>query len=331
MLRYIHTACSADCIILPYLDGPYGKKWLCHTTYWYITTDDLVVVRRLGCMSFLAATSNIDAIWNHLPSELDPCLVLTEKAESSFAYRAPPKIFARGLSSTLSPKRNVLLIGYWLPCSNARRLAQSMKHTTPSVALATTVTILNSFIYIYIYIYIYIHTHTHTHSNCFLAFTFSLVIYCTTPVSISGLRIEIPTQHLLNAKHECNAEHQRKWTWISLSMRWRRDKLTARWHLTTLSYSGRLTIRIAAFCQTNVWCGTWLRCFRAIVHAINCYGNITSLNMDKVWDGSNWVKPKYWKKNMSQWHLVHHKFNIDWPGIKPRASVVINRLSHGSA
>jgi hypothetical protein len=162
MLRYIHTACSADCIILPYLDGPYGKKWLCHTTYWYITTDDLVVVRRLGCMSFLAATSNIDAIWNHLPSELDPCLVLTEKAESSFAYRAPPKIFARGLSSTLSPKRNVLLIGYWLPCSNARRLAQSMKHTTPSVALATTVTILNSVIYLYIYIYIYTHTHTHT-------------------------------------------------------------------------------------------------------------------------------------------------------------------------
>jgi len=39
--------------------------------------------------------------------------------------------------------------------------------------------------------------------------------------------------------------------------------------------------------------------------------------MDQVWNDSNWAKLKYWKKNMSQCHFFHHKFNIDWPGIKP--------------
>jgi len=26
---------------------------------------------------------------------------------------------------------------------------------------------------------------------------------------------------------------------------------------------------------------------------------------------------KYTKKNLSNYHFVHHKFNMDWPGIKP--------------
>ena len=39
--------------------------------------------------------------------------------------------------------------------------------------------------------------------------------------------------------------------------------------------------------------------------------------MDQVWNDINWPNSKYWKKKQSQCHFVHHKFNIEWPGIKP--------------
>ena len=56
-----------------------------------------------------------------------------------------------------------------------------------------------------------------------------------------------------------------------------------------------------------------------------------------VIDGLSWSiggmiltgKPKYWEKNLSRFHFVHHKFRMNWPGIEPGPPrPLTNRLSH---
>jgi hypothetical protein len=38
--------------------------------------------------------------------------------------------------------------------------------------------------------------------------------------------------------------------------------------------------------------------------------------MEHRWYGIDRGKPKYSQKNLSQYHFVHHKSNVDWPGIE---------------
>jgi hypothetical protein len=103
--------------------------------------------------------------------------------------------------------------------------------------------------------------------NCFLAFTFSVVTYCTTSVSIPGLRIDISTQQLLNTKHEYNTDYQIKLIWISPS-KWAVKQRQI--HNTTKSYNPEFLRAVdypyrRLLLKTNVWCGKWL-CFRVISH-----------------------------------------------------------------
>jgi hypothetical protein len=39
--------------------------------------------------------------------------------------------------------------------------------------------------------------------------------------------------------------------------------------------------------------------------------------MEHRWNEIEKVKPKYWGKNLSQYHFVHHKTHMDRPGIEP--------------
>jgi hypothetical protein len=34
------------------------------------------------------------------------------------------------------------------------------------------------------------------------------------------------------------------------------------------------------------------------------------------WNGSDRGKAEYWEKNLSQYHTVHRRPHIDWPGIE---------------
>ena len=47
--------------------------------------------------------------------------------------------------------------------------------------------------------------------------------------------------------------------------------------------------------------------------------------MEHQWNESDSGKPKYSKKNLSQYHVVHHKSHMDWNGIEPGASAVTGR------
>jgi hypothetical protein len=40
------------------------------------------------------------------------------------------------------------------------------------------------------------------------------------------------------------------------------------------------------------------------------------LNMEELWDGANWEKPKYREENVSQCHFVCHKSKAFRPGIE---------------
>jgi len=40
------------------------------------------------------------------------------------------------------------------------------------------------------------------------------------------------------------------------------------------------------------------------------------MRMGHWWNVNDGVKKKYWEKNLSQSHLIHHKCHIYWPGIK---------------
>jgi hypothetical protein len=37
--------------------------------------------------------------------------------------------------------------------------------------------------------------------------------------------------------------------------------------------------------------------------------------MHHFWNNTDRAKPKYWDRNLSQCHLVHHKSHVDWSGI----------------
>jgi hypothetical protein len=59
-----------------------------------------------------------------------------------------------------------------------------------------------------------------------------------------------------------------------------------------------------------------------------------SILMERRWNEIDSGKPKYSEKSLSQCHFVHHKSNIDWPGIEPeltRWGPATNRLSHGTS
>jgi hypothetical protein len=34
---------------------------------------------------------------------------------------------------------------------------------------------------------------------------------------------------------------------------------------------------------------------------------------EQCYNDTDWGKPKYWEKNLSQYHYVIHKFHMDWP------------------
>jgi hypothetical protein len=38
--------------------------------------------------------------------------------------------------------------------------------------------------------------------------------------------------------------------------------------------------------------------------------------MEQGWNEIDTEKPKYSGKNLSQYHYVHHKSHMDWPGIQ---------------
>jgi hypothetical protein len=39
--------------------------------------------------------------------------------------------------------------------------------------------------------------------------------------------------------------------------------------------------------------------------------------MEHWWNKIHRENLKYSGKNLFQWHFVHHKFHMDWPGIEP--------------
>jgi hypothetical protein len=39
--------------------------------------------------------------------------------------------------------------------------------------------------------------------------------------------------------------------------------------------------------------------------------------MENRWNEIDRGKPKQSGKNLCQWHFVHHKSHMDWPGIEP--------------
>lgn len=41
------------------------------------------------------------------------------------------------------------------------------------------------------------------------------------------------------------------------------------------------------------------------------------MSMEHRWNHTEWGRPRYWGKNLSQCHFVLHKSDIEWPGIKP--------------
>lgn len=54
--------------------------------------------------------------------------------------------------------------------------------------------------------------------------------------------------------------------------------------------------------------------------------------MVQIWNDSDWVKPKYLEKTLSEYHFIHHKSHNVWPWIDtylPGWKVAIIRLSHG--
>jgi len=53
--------------------------------------------------------------------------------------------------------------------------------------------------------------------------------------------------------------------------------------------------------------------------------------MEHWWNNTDRGKRKYWEKNLSQCHFVHHAPHMDCPGTKPVAPVVIGRGLTASA
>jgi len=40
-------------------------------------------------------------------------------------------------------------------------------------------------------------------------------------------------------------------------------------------------------------------------------------NMERWWNDTERVKPKYWERNLSQCRLIHQKYDRHWSGIEP--------------
>jgi hypothetical protein len=38
--------------------------------------------------------------------------------------------------------------------------------------------------------------------------------------------------------------------------------------------------------------------------------------MEQWWNETNRADPKFWDKTLCHCHIVHHKSNMDWPGIE---------------
>ena len=45
--------------------------------------------------------------------------------------------------------------------------------------------------------------------------------------------------------------------------------------------------------------------------------------MEHWWNDTDWRKLKYWEKNLSQSHFVHHKSHTDWLGIEQVTVTII--------
>jgi len=41
------------------------------------------------------------------------------------------------------------------------------------------------------------------------------------------------------------------------------------------------------------------------------------MSIEQWWNATDKGKPNYWEKNLSQCHLLDHKFHVDCPGIEP--------------
>jgi hypothetical protein len=41
------------------------------------------------------------------------------------------------------------------------------------------------------------------------------------------------------------------------------------------------------------------------------------MRMNRCCNESDSIKPKNWERKLSQYHFVHHKFHMEWPGIEP--------------
>ena len=129
------------------------------------------------------------------------------------------------------------------------------------------------------------YTHTHTATVTGLHLQFSHILH--------HLRQHIwsPDRDSNLAPHECEARMQRQAP-KKMNLNFPTCAVTQRQTDSTMKsnnpqflwavdypYSGLLP-------TTNVWCGTWLKCFRTTEHAISCWGNIASVNMDQVWNDS---------------------------------------------
>jgi hypothetical protein len=59
--------------------------------------------------------------------------------------------------------------------------------------------------------------------------------------------------------------------------------------------------------------------FLLLNYVVRCRGHIASVIaiMQQWWSDIDRGKSKYWDRNLSQCHFLHHKSHGNWPGIEP--------------